>query len=34
MYARAGLDARRIVATALAALGRETDAKRIAGLRA
>jgi 1-deoxy-D-xylulose-5-phosphate synthase len=34
MYARAGLDARAIVATVLAALGRKADARLLAGLRA
>ncbi|MDO8535375.1 MAG: 1-deoxy-D-xylulose-5-phosphate synthase [Xanthobacteraceae bacterium] len=34
MYARAGLDARAIVATVLAALGRKADARLLAGRRA
>jgi 1-deoxy-D-xylulose-5-phosphate synthase len=34
MYARAGLDARAIVATVLAALGRKAEAKLLAGRRA
>jgi len=33
MYAKAGLNAKSIVATTLAALGRTTDAKMLAGLR-